>query len=82
MRCHAYQLPSELYREIEAQILGALGSADRDQLERLLADHDLKIELLSGEWRVLFEATEEQSYQVVDLAERRARMASRPTSWP
>lgn len=78
MRCHAYQLPSEVYRQLEAQILGSLASADHEQLERLLGDHDLKIELLSGEWRVLFAATEDAHFQVVDVAERRARMAISP----
>ncbi|NVB42716.1 hypothetical protein G6O69_33150 [Pseudenhygromyxa sp. WMMC2535] len=77
MRCHAYQLPSEVYRELEAQILDGLANADREQLMYLLEEHDLKIELLSGEWRVLFEAAEEY-FQVVDLQERRARMAISP----
>lgn len=78
MRAHAYQLPSEVYRELEAQILEGLGKASLEQLGYLLADHDLKIELLSGEWRVLFEAAVDTSYQVVDMAERRARMAVSP----
>ncbi|EDM74947.1 hypothetical protein PPSIR1_30494 [Plesiocystis pacifica SIR-1] len=78
MRCHAYQLPSEVYREIEAQILEALANADRDQLGYLLAEHDLKIELLSGEWRALFAATEDDYFQVVDPTEHRARMAVSP----
>lgn len=78
MRVFAYQLPSEVYREIEAQILGSLATADREQLERLLADHDLKIELLGGEWRSLFAETENDFFQVVDLDERRARMAVSP----
>lgn len=78
MRCHAFQLPSEVYRELEAQILEALASADREQLGYLLGEHDLKVELLSGEWRVLFAATEEEHFQVVDDEERRARMAVSP----
>ncbi len=80
MRCHAYQLPSEVYRELEAQILEALGSADREQLSYLLSEYDLKIELLSGEWRVLFGDTEDDYYQVVSLdpESRRARMAVSP----
>lgn len=78
MRCHAYQLPSEVYQELEAQILEALASADLQQLSYLLDEHDLKIELLSGEWPVLFEACEDIAYQVVDLAERRVRMAISP----
>lgn len=78
MRCVAYQLPSETYRELEAQILEALRGADLEQLGYLLGDHDLKIELLSGEWRVLYEASEDLAYQVVDLPERRTRMAVSP----
>lgn len=78
MRAHAYQLPSEVYRELEPQILEALGKASLEQLEYLLGDHDLKIDLLSGEWRVLLAASQHVSYQVVDLGERRARMAVSP----
>jgi hypothetical protein len=78
VRCHAYQLPSELYRELEAQLLEALRSASLEQLNYLLAEHDLKVELLSGEWRVLFDATRDLSYQVLDPKERRARMAVSP----
>lgn len=78
MRVFAYQLPSEVYREIEAQILSSLATADRDQLERLLADHDLKIELLGAEWRSLFAETENDYFQVVDIEQRRARMAVSP----
>src|SRR5690606_37811023 len=78
VRAHAYQLPSEVYRELEAQILEALRGGSLEQLGYLLAEHDLKIDLLSGEWRVLFEATRDISYQGVDLRERRARMAVSP----
>ena len=78
MRCHAYQLPSEVYRELEAQLLEALRSASLEQLGYLLAEHDLKVELLSGEWRVLFDAAREHGYQIVQPAERRARMAISP----
>jgi hypothetical protein len=78
VRAHAYQLPSDVYRELEAQILEALANASLEQLGYLLGDHDLRVELLSGEWRVLFDASRELSYQVVDLDERRARMAVSP----
>jgi hypothetical protein len=78
VRCHAFQLPSEVYRELEAQILEGLASASLEQLGYLLADHDLEIELLSGEWRVLFEVTEDLSYQIIDLGQRRTRMAISP----
>jgi hypothetical protein len=78
VRAHAYQLPSEVYRELEAQLLEGLANASLEQLHYLLGDHDLKIELLSGEWRLLFEATEKLCYQVVDLEQRRTRMAVSP----
>ncbi len=78
MRGHAYQLPSDVYRELEAQILEALTSADLQQLGYLLGEHDLKIELLSGEWRVLFDETEDDYFQVIDFEQRRARMAVSP----
>ena len=78
VRCHAFQLPSEVYRELEAQLLEALANTSLEQLGYLLAEHDLKIELLSGEWRVLFDAARDLSYQVVDLGARRARMAVSP----
>lgn len=78
MRAHAYQLPSEVYRDLEAQLLEGLSAGSLEQLGYLLAEHDLKIELLSGEWRVLFDAVRDMTYQVVDLRERRARMAVSP----
>ncbi|MCP5067977.1 MAG: hypothetical protein GY946_15555 [bacterium] len=77
VRCHAYVLPSELYREIEAQILEQLGQGEREHLVYLLEEHDLDVELLSGEWRVLFEAAKDY-FQVVDPARARARMAVSP----
>lgn len=77
MRCRAYQIPSEAYREIETQILLQLREGDRDQLRHLLAEHDLEIELLSGEWRVLFAALSDY-FQHVDTEQRVARMAVSP----
>lgn len=77
VRCRAYQLPSEVYREIETQILQQLRDGDRDQLRHLLGDHDLEVELLSGEWRVLFAALADY-FQEVDLQRRVARMAVSP----
>lgn len=78
MRGHAYQLPSDVYRELEAQILEALANADLQQLGYLLGEHDLKVELLSGEWRVLFAETADAYFQVIDHDQRRARMAISP----
>jgi hypothetical protein len=77
VRCRAYQLPSEVYREIETQILQQLREGDLDQLRHLLADHDLEVELLSGEWRVLFAALDDY-FQEVDHNRRIARMAVSP----
>lgn len=77
MRCRAYQLPSEVYREIETQILQQLREGDLEQLRHLLADHDLEVELLSGEWRVLFAALDDY-FQEVDHRHRIARMAVSP----
>lgn len=77
MRCYAYQLPSEVYQELEPQILPQLREGDRDQLRHLLGEHDLRVELLSGEWRVLFAALSDY-YQHIDLRDRMARMAVSP----
>ncbi len=81
MRCHAYLVPSENYRELEAQILQQLGDSDRDQLSWLLADNDLAIELLSGEWRLLF-AEAQDFFQAVDEGQRIARLAVSPDELP
>lgn len=54
-----------------------LREGDRDQLRHLLSDHDLEVELLSGEWRVLFAALPDY-FQEVDIRRRVARMAVSP----
>lgn len=77
VRCHAYMLPSEIYAELEAQILEQLREGDLDQLRHLVSDHDLEVELLSGEWRILMNEMQDH-YQVVDLQNRRARMVVSP----
>jgi hypothetical protein len=77
VRCRAFQLPSEVYREIETQILQQLREGDLDQLRHLLGDHDLEVELLSGEWRLLFAALSDY-FQEVDHHRRIARMAVSP----
>jgi hypothetical protein len=81
VRCRAYQIPSEVYREIEAQILEQLREGDLEQLRFLLADHDLEIELASGEWRMLMKDLPDY-YQVVDPRRRVARMAVSPDELP
>jgi hypothetical protein len=77
VRCHAYQIPSETYRAVEAQILEQLRDGDREQLVYLLTEKDLEVELLSGEWPVLFAAAQD-FYQVVDMDNGIARMAISP----
>lgn len=77
MRARAYQIPSEVYRELEAQVLEQLREGDLDQLRHLLGDHDLEVELLSGEWRVLMTELPDY-YQVIDLRRRLARMVVSP----
>src|SRR5690606_40291988 len=65
-------LESEVYRDLEAQILEQLREGDRQALMYLLAESEADYELLSGEWRVLFSAAAD-FYQAVDLKERTAR---------
>ena len=77
MRTHAYVVPSEVYREVETQILEQLREVTREQLGYLLGDADMEVELLSGEWRALFEACADY-YQFVDDDERQFRMAVSP----
>jgi hypothetical protein len=77
VRARAYQIPSEVYRELEAQVLEQLREGDLDQLRHLLGDHDLEVELLSGEWRVLMTELPDY-YQVIDLRRRLARMVVSP----
>ncbi len=77
MRCHAYHLEGELYRELEGQILEQLQHGERQALQYLLDESDAQFELLSGEWRVLFKAAED-FFQHVDIPERIARLAVAP----
>jgi hypothetical protein len=81
VRVRAYQLPSDTYRELEAQILEQLREGDLERLRHLLGDHDLEVQLLSGEWRVLLTELDDY-YQVVDLRRRIARMAVSPDEMP
>ncbi len=70
-------VPAENYRELEAQILEQLRDGDRDQLRHLVSEHDLQVELLSGEWRTLMSEFEDY-YQIVDREKRLARMVVGP----
>jgi hypothetical protein len=71
-------IPSEVYRELEAQILEQLRDMDREQFLYLVGDHDLDIELLTGEWMQLFAEAKDEYYRVLDLDQFRARMAVSP----
>ena len=77
MRCHAYHLEGGLYEELEGQILEQLRHGERQALQYLLDEADAHVELLSGEWRVLFKAASD-FFQYVDPKERIARMAVSP----
>lgn len=77
MRCHAYHLEEGLYRDLEAQILELMSDGDRQTLVYLLSEADAEIELLAGEWPLLF-AESEDFFQRVDHDERIVRMTVSP----
>lgn len=54
MRCHAYLIRSERYLDIEEVLLQQLATASREQILDLIGREYRRIELLSGEWRLLF----------------------------
>lgn len=54
MRCHAYLIRSERYLDIEDALMERLAGASRDEVLGLIGKDFFRIELLSGEWRVLF----------------------------
>jgi hypothetical protein len=54
LRCHAYLIRSERYLEIEDVLLQQLPNASRDEILGIVGKEFVRIELLSGEWRVLF----------------------------
>lgn len=79
MRCHAYLIRSERFYDLEERLAAMLPAAPRDQVLALIGEQHVldKIELFSGEWRLLFAINEE--YQpVVDGERRRARMMVAP----
>ncbi|MEZ4450279.1 MAG: hypothetical protein R3B09_12450 [Nannocystaceae bacterium] len=79
MRCHAYLIRSERYYDLEERLAGMLPVAPRDQVLALLGEQHIldKIELFSGEWRLLFGINDEYE-PVVDGERRRARMMVAP----
>ncbi|PCC72770.1 hypothetical protein SAMN02745121_01887 [Nannocystis exedens] len=54
MRCHAYLIRSERYLDIEEVLLHQLATASREQVLDLIGRDFRRVELLSGEWRLLF----------------------------
>lgn len=74
-------LPAEVYRDLEVQILDGL-DGPRERLVYLVEEHDLDVELLSGEWRLLFRATSALLHQIWEPARARARMTVAPEEVP
>lgn len=54
LRCHAYLIRSERYLDVEDVLMQKLASASRTEILELIGKDSFRIELLSGEWRVLF----------------------------
>ena len=79
MRSHAYLIRSERYYDLEDRLEQMLPGSPRDQLLALIdEEHVLKrIELTSGEWRLLF-AINEPYAPVVSGRKRFARMMVAP----
>ena len=80
MRCHAYLIRSERYLDVEDVLMEKLASASRDEVLDLIGKDFFRIELLSGEWRVLFtQARVTDSYQpVASDSMRVARLMAAP----
>ena len=55
MRVHAYLVRSERFLKVEDRVLERLSRASREELLELLGKGYVKLELMSGEWRSLFE---------------------------
>jgi len=66
VRVHAHMIPSEVFRELEAQLLEQARDGTREQMSYLVSESDLTVELLSGEWRVLFDEGQAFGFRVVD----------------
>jgi len=80
LRCHAYLIRSERYLDIEDVLMQKLASASRAEVLDLIGKDFVRIELLSGEWRVLFtQHRVTDSYQPVASDQRRmARLMAAP----
>lgn len=78
MRCHAYLIRSERYLEIEDVLLHHLANATRDQVLDLIGRDFRRVELLSGEWRVLFGQPRVTEAYRPTITDRVARMMAAP----
>lgn len=80
MRCHAYLIRSERYLDLEEPLQELLATTSRDRLLDLIGRDYRRIELLSGEWRVLFsQARVAEAYRpVINDRGRMARMLAAP----
>ncbi|MCB9567127.1 MAG: hypothetical protein H6710_07950 [Myxococcales bacterium] len=79
MRSHAYLIRSERFYDLEDRLQGMLPGAPRDQILALIGQQHVidRIELMSGEWRLLFSIN--SGYQpVVGGPKRFARMMVAP----
>ncbi len=79
MRTHAYLIRSERFYDLEERLQQMLPAAPRDQVLALLGEEHVlkKIELMSGEWRLLF-AINQPYKPVVGGRKRHARMMVAP----
>lgn len=55
MRVHAYLVRAERFLKVEDRVLERLSRASREELLELLGKGYVKLELMSGEWRSLFD---------------------------
>ena len=79
MRTHAYLIRSERFYDLEERLQQMLPAAPRDQVLALIGEEHVlkKIELMSGEWRLLF-AINQPYKPVVGGRKRHARMMAAP----
>lgn len=81
LRCHAYLIRSERYLDIEEVLLHQLATASREQVLDLIGRDFRRIELLSGEWRLLFQQPRvHEAYRptIGTMQRRVARMMAAP----
>jgi len=81
LRCHAYLIRSERYLDIEEVLLHQLATASREQVLDLIGRDFRRVELLSGEWRLLFSQPRvHEAYRpTIGTSQRRvARMMAAP----